>query len=86
MMIELFAGGGGLPIAGAVSLAALFLLCTLVRHLPAIIWSLRCPRDARHYRCPQLPVSGPPCQEFSKENGRVEASNRFFASDCQRGA
>jgi hypothetical protein len=24
----------------------------LVRTLPAIIWAIRCPRDARHYRLP----------------------------------
>lgn len=56
-MIDLFAGGGGF--AGAAVLAALILLCTLVRHLPAIIWSLRCPRDARHYCCPPLPGQRP---------------------------
>lgn len=26
----------------------------LVRALPAIIWAIRCPRDARHYRLPGL--------------------------------
>lgn len=54
-MIDLFAGTGGFPVAGAVVLTALFLLGTLVRHLPAIIWSLRCPRDSHHYRCPRIP-------------------------------
>ena len=35
-------------------LSASLLLAAVVRHLPAIIWSLRCPRDAAHYRCPRL--------------------------------
>lgn len=55
MVIDLFAGDGGLPIEALILLAVIFLLCTLMRHLPAIIWSLRCPRDARHYRCPRSP-------------------------------
>lgn len=35
-------------------LSATLLLAALVRQLPAIIWALRCPRDADHYRCPRL--------------------------------
>jgi hypothetical protein len=31
-----------------------FALRELVRTLPAIIWAIRCPRDARHYRLPGL--------------------------------
>ena len=55
-MIDLFSGAGGIPLAGIVLLAAAVLVHALVRTLPAIIWSLRCPRDSRHYRCP--PLSG----------------------------
>jgi hypothetical protein len=52
---DIFSGAGSLPMAGIVPVALLVLLCTLVRHLPQIIWSLRCPRDDRHYRCPPPP-------------------------------
>lgn len=58
MLIDLFAGEGGLPVGAIVMIAVIVLLCTLVRHLPAIIWSLRCPRGAAHYRCPRGPNDG----------------------------
>lgn len=53
MLIDLFTGAGGIPIGAIVLIGVIVLLSTAIRHLPAIIWSLRCPRSSPHYRCPQ---------------------------------
>jgi hypothetical protein len=70
MLIDFFTGAGGIPIGAIVLIGVIVLLCTLIRHLPAIIWSLRCPRSSPHYRCPRT---------FSEEpsaSGLLEGSIR----------